>query len=150
MIRPGAGAPAAAGGGLFGQQQPQQQPQQQAGGLFGAQQPQQQPATPSLFGGQAIAPSAFGAAAPAVSSFGAAPQQQQQQPQAQNLVAQFGYDTDGRGSRVTQFLPKAVKQTNTSTSSTTETWEQYRSISAMDAYQTKSHEELRLKTIRQA
>jgi nuclear pore complex protein Nup98-Nup96 len=94
---------------------------------------------PSLFG--ASAPSAFGAAAPAASTFGAAQQQQSPLAAGQNLVAQFGYDTDGRGSRVTPFAPKAVK---TCAANATDTWEQYRSISAMPAYQTKSHEELRL------
>ena len=128
-----AGAPAASGGGgLFGQvQQPQQQ---QAGGLFGQQ---NRASVPSLFGS---APSAFGTAAPAPASPFGQPQQQTSpgpSPLAtQNLVGQFGYDTDGQGSRTTPFIPKCVKQGDSS--------EQFRSISAMPQYQTKSQEEIRL------
>ena len=54
------------------------------------------------------------------------------------MVAQFGYDTDGRGSRVTPFVPQATKSGTAGDSV-----EQLRNVSAMPEYQAKSPEELR-------
>lgn len=60
-------------------------------------------------------------------------------------MAQVGYDTDGQGSRVAPYMPKHMTSKN---ASNVEMTEQFRSISAMQQYAAKSHEELRFEDYR--